>query len=361
MWKKLTVLTLLLTAACTSPETVRIGYVGPLTGNAAALGQTEQRAVEMAVEHVNTNGGIDGRPVEVLYRDGQCSGTTAATAARSLLANNVSAILGGLCSDETLAVAPITEREDVLLLTGMSSHPNVTGQGDHVFRFIASDTDLPRAQAQYFYHQGYRNVSILTQQTAYCSSASVSFRDEFERLGGTVAETVAVQSGDYRSATAKLPTDTVVVIPQSPKTAGVMAKQLREQKPNVTVLGSWPMESDDAIQAAQGALDGALVYSYASTYPSGGAVLDRYEKRFGTPAQPFAVLESWDRVHVLAEVGRQCDLDTDCMSEYLYGNTFNLSLGTYGFDGRGDITTFYTGVYRVVNGSARAVEPVITQ
>src|ERR1043166_7271238 len=64
---------------------ITIGFIAPLTGDVASLGAAAKAAAEMAVAEVNANGGVDGRKLNVIYEDGQCSATPASNAANKLM------------------------------------------------------------------------------------------------------------------------------------------------------------------------------------------------------------------------------------------------------------------------------------
>lgn len=75
------------------PEVVKIGYIGPLTGNAAAYGQDVKAGIS---QYFAENPTIDGNAVEVIYEDGKCNGQDAANAAQKLVnVDKVQVILGG--------------------------------------------------------------------------------------------------------------------------------------------------------------------------------------------------------------------------------------------------------------------------
>src|SRR3989344_6021865 len=95
----------------TESETIKIGFIGPLTGDTANIGQNAQAAVAIAVEEVNNSGGVLGKKVEVVYEDDGCNGATAANAVSKLInTDKVVAILGGtssvmfhpICSKQTM-------------------------------------------------------------------------------------------------------------------------------------------------------------------------------------------------------------------------------------------------------------------
>ena len=66
-------------------EPVKIGFLGPLTGGVAFLGLNSRAAVEIAVEEINRAGGINGRPLEIIFEDGKCNAKEATTAAQKLV------------------------------------------------------------------------------------------------------------------------------------------------------------------------------------------------------------------------------------------------------------------------------------
>lgn len=121
-------------------EPIKIGYIGPLTGEASSYGIDTINGVKLAIEEVNEAGGIKGRPVTLLIEDTRCIGIEAAGAARKLIhVDKVSAIIGGQCSGETLAAAPIAEQAQIPMISPVSSSPEVTSAGDFIFRVYPSD------------------------------------------------------------------------------------------------------------------------------------------------------------------------------------------------------------------------------
>ena len=104
----------------------------PLTGPAAKYRVHESALI--AVEEINSSGGVNGKMIELIMEDGKCDGATAARAAQKLISiDKVKIILGGHCSTETLAIAPLAERNKVLLLASTSSSPAISGAGEYIF------------------------------------------------------------------------------------------------------------------------------------------------------------------------------------------------------------------------------------
>ena len=95
---------------------IRIGAILPLTGSAAQWGTPPRDAALMAVDEINSKGGIKGRKIKLEIEDDKCEPTAGVSAAQKILATGKPvAILGAVCSSVTLAVAPIAESNKVVL------------------------------------------------------------------------------------------------------------------------------------------------------------------------------------------------------------------------------------------------------
>src|SRR3989344_7071473 len=80
-------------------EPIKMGYLGPLTGEAASYGIDTLNGTKFAVDEINAAGGINGRMIELVAEDGKCTGADAASAAQKLVnIDKVVAIVGGQCS-----------------------------------------------------------------------------------------------------------------------------------------------------------------------------------------------------------------------------------------------------------------------
>src|SRR3989338_615073 len=174
--KRFLALTSLLTflAACasagTGDGTIKIGFIGPLTGAAVSYGTDMLHAVQMRVEEVNAAGGINGRIVELVTEDGRCTGNDAASAAQKLIhVDKVVAVIGGACSSETLGAAPVAETAKVVQISPISSAPDIKDAGDFVFRTIPSDAKTGISTAAYIVEQGYRGVAMVSENTDYAA------------------------------------------------------------------------------------------------------------------------------------------------------------------------------------------------
>ncbi|OGI86230.1 hypothetical protein A3A05_00485 [Candidatus Nomurabacteria bacterium RIFCSPLOWO2_01_FULL_41_12] len=171
----------------TESETIKIGFIGPLTGDTANIGQNAQAAVAIAVEEVNNSGGVLGKKVEVVYEDDGCNGATAANAVSKLInTDKVVAILGGACSGATLGSAPIAEAAKVVQLSYCSTNPTISSAGDYIFRDVPSDLFQANYAAEYLVRNGKTKVALLTVKNDWGDGLNKAFTDALAKAGGTI-------------------------------------------------------------------------------------------------------------------------------------------------------------------------------
>ena len=327
--------------------TITIGFVGPLTGDAAVYGAEEKNAITLALKEINEAGGINGKTLAVVYEDGKCAGKDATTAAQKLISvDKVKVILGGTCSGETLAIAPIAEQNKVIVMSAFSSSPDITAAGDYIFRNSPSDLDVAKGYANYIVNKkGYKNVAILSENTEYGVGVRKVFVDEMNNLGGTVTTDEMFKQGerDFRGMIAKIKAanpQAVFVNPQAGATGGTAIKQIREAGITAPIFSTYTFGGEDGIKAAGTAANDVVFFDVVGlSGEKGKALLDKYVPIYGNIAgNTFDVGARYDTVFIIAGALKQCGEDSECMKDYLYAmGNYDGVLGSYKFDANGDV------------------------
>ncbi|MQA15243.1 MAG: ABC transporter substrate-binding protein [Pseudonocardiaceae bacterium] len=131
-------------------EPIRIGVLAPLTGAQSTLGQEEKRGADLAAKMLNEDGGVLGRPIELVYRDGQGSPAEAVQIVRDFANEDINFTLGYVSSAQCLAVTPVAEQLGVLVMSSYCQTTKVTGSEftENFFRATTSAEMLTRAGAQ---------------------------------------------------------------------------------------------------------------------------------------------------------------------------------------------------------------------
>lgn len=213
-------------------QEIVIGAIAPLTGELASLGKQIQDTVKLVMPTE-----IKGQKVRVIWEDGKCNPADSSKATQKLVnIDKVKIILGGACSGETLGAAPITEKNQVLLLSSISTSPEVTHAGDYVFRTAPSDSSQGKALAEYA-NQNFKKVGILTEQTDYAVGVREVFKEAF--TGEFLQEDFLSSESDFKTRITKLKASGIEALflnPNSPAKFQIIAKQLIELRWDKPIL-----------------------------------------------------------------------------------------------------------------------------
>lgn len=330
-------------------STIEIGFIGPLSGDGVGFGETEKNALELAVSDVNSTGGILGQKVKVIYEDGRCNAKDALSAANKLVnTDGVKIILGGVCSAETLAVAPITNKNKVLLFSAFSSNPEVSKAGEYVFRNAPSDRDVALLDGETLAKDGVR-IALLSEDTAY----SLGVRDIIidvlnQRKVSLVANEIysppiSGSTLDYRAILGKIKAknpDVLYINPgTSARSGGLIVKQARELGLKISIHGNFSIATPEALGIA-GDLSEGIIFSDASALSNKGeSLILRYEKQFGaSPANTYEMGASYDRLFIIKQAIEAVGNDADKIKDYLLlMPPYSGTVGSYSFDKNGDV------------------------
>lgn len=177
-------------------EAVQIGAVLSLSGPSATIGEDVRRSIELAVDKVNANGGVNGKPFKVIIEDSAGNATTALSAARKLTAvDKVSVVLGEYSSGITLPLGQYLVKEGVLHVNISSTSVKIRDLGDSSFNLVGLEDRGGKFAASDSYALGMRNVGIIAPNNAHGQGTAQAFKEEFERLGGTLVGEVLYTAG----------------------------------------------------------------------------------------------------------------------------------------------------------------------
>lgn len=119
--------------------TIKIGGIGPLTGDAAIYGTAVKAGMEIAVEEINANGGIAGSQIELNFMDDVSDGETAGNAYNSLMDWGMQILIGPVTTGPAINVSSTTYTDRVFTLTPSASSTDVTSGKDNVFQMCFTD------------------------------------------------------------------------------------------------------------------------------------------------------------------------------------------------------------------------------
>src|ERR1700724_221321 len=180
---------------------VRIGLVDPLTGVYAAIAQGELDGARVAIDEVNKQGGIHGRPVELLVEDSANDVGVGVQKTRKLIERDgVNFIIGDVNSGIAIAMAQVTSEKKVLHIVSGGHTDPITGSSCtwNVFRVCNSTTMDANAIADTLMEKFGKKWYFLTPDYAYGHSVQGVFEKLLKAAGGSsAASLVPLGTPDY--------------------------------------------------------------------------------------------------------------------------------------------------------------------
>ena len=171
-----------------------VGNLNAFTGSLSEFGTPLRNAVELAADHVNRAGGVDGGSMIVVSRDTAVSPVQGVDSARALVdVENAVAIVGALSSGVTVAVAQsVTIPKERVLISGASTSPSITvlEDNDFVFRTTVSDAAQGVVLGRLARELNFDTAGILYLNNAYGEGLADQFEETFTAMGGTVTARV---------------------------------------------------------------------------------------------------------------------------------------------------------------------------
>ena len=219
-----------LTAIPTHLPPFVIGVMESVTGPGETYGTVAVQAKQMAADEINAAGGVNGRRLELVVEDSQCSAKDAIAAYNKLTdVDGVKIILGTSCSGAMLGVAPLAEADGVILFSGLASNLDIATAGDYIFRTQISDVQVGIDTGNVLWADGVRKLATITETTDYAEGVRRTSVEQFEKRGGTVvaAERYGSDVADFRSQLTKLLHADPDAL-HSEFAAGTIIKQARE-------------------------------------------------------------------------------------------------------------------------------------
>lgn len=359
-------LSMLALSACssstTSSDVIKIGLILPLTGDLAGLGKDDLNGAQMAAEKINAAGGINGKQVELIAEDGRCSGADGANAAQKLInVDKVFAIVGAGCSGETLAAAPIAEAGKVVMISPLSSSPNVTTAGDYIFRNYPNDALKTTAMAQYFAENNIKKVAVISENTDFCQAFLKSLKEKLGVEAVVFDENVEPGTKDFRSLITRLKDvefDAFFPNTNGDGTMGPLIQQIRDAGITAPMISHDVADSANMAKTVPGT-DGLYIINIPSTVSDSSFTADftaKYgEANYGVAFAGYA----YDAVNLIAEGIKGGATDSTMLKDWLYKlPSYSGIVGTYHFDENGDVVGIPYVLKQVKEGAITTLKDI---
>lgn len=194
-------------------KTLTVGVSDALSGGGAVYGVPQKRAIDLAIEQINSAGGIkvgdDTYKLATIEYDDKADPTEATNVVRKLIdRDGVKYLLGYCCSGSTGAVASLMGREDAIMLVGTAGARAITAAGHkNVFRTRPPGDYTGASAGRFIASQGVKRLAVLaSRDNALFNQYREAMVEAFEAEGGEVVglETFGGQDRDMTAQLTKL-------------------------------------------------------------------------------------------------------------------------------------------------------------
>lgn len=338
---------------------IKIGFIGPLSGDAAVFGEPIKNAIGLAVAEVNEVGGINGRQIEMIYRNGKCNGKDAVSAAQKLIEEDeVKIIIGGVCNSETLAIAQLVNQNNILFLSLSSSSSKIIVADDFIFRNIPSDDLVGKTLAALVY-KDHKTAAVISENSGYTQALRSVFIKRFEELGGEIVadESFTSETDNFRGILKKIKAAkpaALLINPQTGIAGGMIIKQSKELDIAAVLYGGNLLSGSEALEIAGDNAEGMFVVDAPGLDPDNPKAVQFLE---GSNSD-FYLAAAYDDIYILTQAINEVGLDTEKLRDYLDQlKDFNGAVSTaYGFNRNGDLMGVTPVVRKIIGGEVVEVE-----
>ena len=232
-----------------SGETIKVGILGPHTGDYAVYGLAVKNGAQLYIDQVNAAGGINGKQIETIVYDNKGDSTEAITAFTRMVDDGITALIGDVLSGNTIAVVGEANPINMPMITASATAVGVTYNADtdtvysNVFRSCFIDPFQGEKMAQYAAEKLSAKTAAVLTMTG--DDYSVGLADAFKAKCAEVGITVVADEGyskgdvDFKAQLTNILASApdVIFCPNYYQDDGMIVTQARELGLTSTFLG----------------------------------------------------------------------------------------------------------------------------
>jgi branched-chain amino acid transport system substrate-binding protein len=282
---------------------VKIGHVGPTSGQIAHLGKDNENGARMAIDELNAKGvTIGGKKVkfELLAEDDAADPKQGTAAAQKLVDAKVNGVIGHLNSGTTIPASKIYSDAGIPQISPSATNPKYTRNGyKTAFRVVADDVHLGGTLGKYAVKElKGKSIAVIDDRTAYGQGVADEFEKGVKAAGGKTVgrEFTNDKATDFTailtSLKAKKPD--IVFFGGMDAVAGPMMRQMKQLGIEAKFMGGDGICSGELPKLAAGSMADGMVVCAEAGGVEGAAKKSMddfyaaYKKKYNADVQVYA-------------------------------------------------------------------------
>ena len=273
-----------------SGDPILIGVGVAQTSNVALLGQEQVVGAQLAEAYFNANGGVNGRPIKLIFQDTAGDEQGAINSFNTLISQNVVGIVGPTLSQQAFAADPIADKASVPVLAPSNTAKGIPQIGDYIARVSAPVAVVaPNAVAAALaINPNIKKVAVLfAQNDAFSKSETGTFQKTITdtyKLELLPVQTFQTTDTDFTTQATNVIAGSpdLVIISGLAADGGNLVKQLRDLGYTGLIIGGNGLNTANVFPVCQAQCDGVLIaqaYSYQLDSAINKAFRDAYKAK----------------------------------------------------------------------------------
>jgi len=299
------------TALPLSGDPILIGVALAQTGSSSLLGQDQVVGAKIAEAYFNQRGGVNGRPIKLVYQDAGSTPDTATQAFNTLINGNVVAIVGPTLSTQAFAADPVASKAGVPVLAPSNTAGGIPQLGAYVTRISAGVASYAVNAITLALKQnpGIKNVAVeYAQDDIFSTSETKVFQAgvKADNLNLTTVQTHSTKDTDFTNQTsAILATNPDLIIISGLAVDGAnLVKQLRDLGYKGVMIGGNGLNTANIYPVCQASCDGLLIaqaYYPLLVSPINGSFTQAYQLAQNKPHSPQLTAQTFTAIQVVVQ------------------------------------------------------------
>lgn len=319
-------------AAEPTGDPVNIGLLTSFTGPFTPWGLQVQAGMQLAVDEINADGGVDGRPLAIVEADDQNNPDEGVTALERMVEqDNVVAAGGVISSDVGLATSRTAEELQVpLFMVKAGAAPILTPDSQYTFRTCLPSAPMTAGPlAQYIEDQGLERVGAVIADYAWGQSVRSALEDEVGGLDDVELQIEVAPVGEqdfttYLRRLQEFDPDIITATGHPPGTGPIML-QATDLGLDVPVAGPYAVLPTVMEGAGDVAPDRYVDYDCANFEDEGYLELARrFAESSDLGFMDDDAVAGYGIVTMVAEAVAEVGDDPTAVAQYLHDNEFEL-------------------------------------
>jgi branched-chain amino acid transport system substrate-binding protein len=295
---------------------------------------------------------------------------------RMIAQDKTSVVIGDVCSSVTLAMQPVAENANVLLINAASSNPAITykaGVGGFKWTFRNYPTDENRASVVLKYaaqQKGIKKYAVLSVDSDYGRGAIALTKKYLDEFGVEIVseDYYKDKETDFRPVLSKIRRSgaQAIIMYGLADSTPIVARQMVETglAGKVILIGSAEFNNPEALKVAPAALNGAVeAAAWMPEWDSARnkAFIEAYRKKYDGETPNVHAYAYWETLRLLAEAAKEAkSTDNTQIRKALSSMSYDGVMGKVVFDDHNQANLPMI-LFEVVNGKSEIKGTFSTQ